>query len=213
MTASFRSIRGHTFLDRFGSEPLLIDLGANVGKFAQAFRDAYPASRLVLVEGDPLLVRELCGRFGAVPGVQLFPGLIGPENQPETSFFLSEVPEGNSMLQRFSESWSRASSREISVEMITLERLFELVQPERVDLLKVDVEGAEWDVLSGLPPPLAERIDQITVEFHDFMDPSLRPRTEQCIARLEALGFRSRCRGADHGHGSPYFDCLLYRDV
>ncbi len=213
MSASFRSIRGHTFLDRFGSAPLLIDLGANVGKFAQGVRAAYPSSRLVLVEGDPLLVRELVERFGAAPGVQLFHGVVGPENQPAASFFLSEVPEGNSMLQRFSDSWSRAGSREITVEMITLARLVELLDPNRVDLLKVDVEGAEWDVLSGLTPALAERIDQITVEFHDFMDPALRPRTEQCIAQLQALGFRSRCRGADHRHGSPYFDCLFYRDV
>jgi hypothetical protein len=117
------------------------------------------------------------------------------------------------MLQRFSESWSRAGSREISVEMITLARLFELIEPKHVDLLKVDVEGAEWDVLSSLTPALADRIDQITVEFHDFMDPALRPRTEACIAHLQALGFRSRCRGADHRHGSPYFDCLFYRDV
>ena len=212
MTASFRSIRGHTFLDRFGSGPLLVDLGANVGRFAQEFREAYPSSRLVLVEGDPLLIRELFERFGAVPGVQLFQGVIGPQNQPAASFFLSEVPEGNSMLQRFSESWSPAGAREISVEMITLARLFELVEPNRVDLLKVDVEGAEWDVLSGLTPALAERIDQITVEFHDFMDPSMRPRTEDCIAQLQTLGFRSHCRGAEHRHGSPYFDCLFYRD-
>ena len=116
------------------------------------------------------------------------------------------------MLQRFSDTWSKGGSRQISVEMITLARLFELLGTDRVDLLKVDIEGAEWDVLSTLTPAVAQRIDQITVEFHDFMDPAERPRTEQCIARLEGLGFHSRCRGADHRHGSPFFDCLFYRD-
>ena len=213
MPASLRAIRGHTFLDRFDAEPLLVDLGANLGLFAQGFRDAYPSSRLVLVEGDPLLIRKLVDRFGAASGVQLFQGVIGPENRSAAPFFLSEVPEGNSMLRHFSESWSPADSREITVEMITLASLLELVEPNCVDLLKVDIEGAEWDVLSGLTPTLAERINQITVEFHDFMDPSQRPRTERCIAQLQALGFHSRCGGADHRHGSPYFDCLFYRDA
>lgn len=211
-TVPLRAIRGHTFLDRFGSDPLVVDLGANVGHFAQGFRDAYPSARLVLVEGDPLLVRALVERFGATPGVRLFQGVVGPENQPSVPFFLSGVPEGNSTSRSFSESWSAEPSRPISVEMITLARLFELVEPSRVDLLKVDIEGAEWEVLAGLTPALADRIDQITVEFHDFMDPTERPRTERCIAQLEGLGFRSHCRGAEHRHGSPFFDCLFYRD-
>ena len=37
-----------------------------------------------------------------------------------------------------------------------------------IDLLKLDIEGAEVAVLKNLPGECLERIKQITVEFHDF---------------------------------------------
>jgi len=54
-------------------------------------------------------------------------------------------------------------------------------------------------------------VDQLTVEFHDFLDVRWRPRTERCIERLRTLGYAAVCRAGEHGHGSPYFDCLFYR--
>ena len=55
MAAITRQIRGHTFRDCFPEAPLLIDLGANVGRFSREFLDAYPSAQVVLVEGDPFL--------------------------------------------------------------------------------------------------------------------------------------------------------------
>lgn len=37
---------------------------------------------------------------------------------------------------------------------------------ERRSVLKIDVEGAEWDVFLNLPDPVLARIDQLVVEFH-----------------------------------------------
>ena len=38
---------------------------------------------------------------------------------------------------------------------------------ERIDLLKVDVEGGEWDVLRGIDEADWEKIRQVVVEVHD----------------------------------------------
>jgi len=211
MAAKLREIRGHSFWDEFGEAPLVVDLGANVGKFASEFLALHPAASVVLVEGDPYLNGILQQTFAGSPRVKLFQGLVGAESAPKARFFLCRVPEGNSVFQRFSDGWSPGETREIEVETISLGALFELAGCERVDLLKVDIEGSEWDVLGGLGEREARVIGQISVEFHDFMDPTLRPRTEQCIRRLEELGFTALCRPTDRVHGSPYFDCLFYR--
>jgi FkbM family methyltransferase len=211
MTAKLREIRGHSFWDEFGEAPLVVDLGANVGKFASEFLELHPASSLVLVEGDPYLNGILRQTFASCPRVKLFQGLVGAKSAPKTRFFLCKVPEGNSVFQRFSDGWSPGETREIELETISLGALLELGRCEHVDLLKVDIEGSEWDVLGALGEREAQVIGQISVEFHDFMDPTLRPRTEECIRHLEKLGFTARCRPTDRVHGSPYFDCLFYR--
>ncbi len=211
MEHELKQIREHSFWDRFGDAPVLVDLGANVGKFAAEFLAAYPAASLLLVEGDPYLTDIIQRTFASCPQVRLFKGLVGPTSAPSAHFFLCKVPEGNSVFARFSDSWAPGESREIQVEMISLPSLLERARCKQVDLLKVDIEGAEWDVLGSLTEREARIIRQISVEFHDFMDPELRPRTESCIARLKELGYSVLCRSTSRVQGSPYFDCLFYR--
>jgi FkbM family methyltransferase len=211
MEYELKQIREHSFWDRFGDTPVLVDLGANVGKFATEFMAAYPSARLLLVEGDPYLTDIIQRTFASCPQVRLFKGLVGPTSAPSTRFFLCKVPEGNSVFARFSDSWAPGESREIQVEMISLPSLLERAGCTQVDLLKVDIEGAEWDVLGSLTEREAQIIRQISVEFHDFIDPQLRPRTERCIARLKELGYHVLCRATTRVQSSPYFDCLFYR--
>jgi hypothetical protein len=41
-------------------------------------------------------------------------------------------------------------------------------------VLKIDVEGAEWDSLLSAPDPILEQIDQLAVEFHWMEDANFR---------------------------------------
>src|SRR5512146_2188951 len=49
MSRKLREICGHSFLDQFGPHPRVIDLGANVGRFATEFLGWFPGAELVLV--------------------------------------------------------------------------------------------------------------------------------------------------------------------
>ena len=59
----------------------------------------------------------------------------------------------------------------------------------RVDLLKVDIEGAELEMFAQLPSHILAEVRQITVEFHDFMHPETAPEVRKTIALLRAAGF------------------------
>jgi hypothetical protein len=61
---------------------------------------------------------------------------------------------------------------------------------ERVDLLKLDIEGSEIPLLRITPDDILLRISQITVEFHDFINPDDLPLIHQIDQRLRGLGFR-----------------------
>ena len=48
------------------------------------------------------------------------------------------------------------------------------------------------------------------MEFHDFLDSSQRSRTEECVKRLEALGYGFISKGTSYLHGTPHYNCLFY---
>ncbi|MBW3635963.1 MAG: FkbM family methyltransferase [Armatimonadetes bacterium] len=59
------------------------------------------------------------------------------------------------------------SSRPVSCQIETVSRMLTQLNVERVALLKIDVEGAEWDVLQGIQAADCPRIEQIVAEVHN----------------------------------------------
>jgi hypothetical protein len=51
------------------------------------------------------------------------------------------------------------------------------------------VEGAELDIFESVLESDLRLIGQITIEFHDFIYPNLKPRVEAVKRRLCKLGF------------------------
>jgi hypothetical protein len=60
---------------------------------------------------------------------------------------------------------------------------------QHIKLLKLDIEGAELDVLRSLESDLASIIGQVTVEFHDFKDPACVKDIKSTVRHMRELGF------------------------
>ena len=73
----------------------------------------------------------------------------------------------------------------VEAEVRTLSRVKRELGVARIALLKVDVEGAELDVLRGIDPADWPAIDQVVAEVHD-----VDGRVTQVRELLEAQGFR-----------------------
>jgi hypothetical protein len=76
------------------------------------------------------------------------------------------------------------------VAMHDFPSLIALTGTRRIDLMKVDVEGCEWDWLDTISDQELLAIGQLTIEFHDFV-PEYREsnRTWLNYQRLIGLGF------------------------
>jgi FkbM family methyltransferase len=114
----------------------IIDAGANIGATVRLFRRLYPDARIVALEPDPLTF-ELCRlNVAADPNVSLRQGAIAGS-------------EGTLRLARLrGESWGTsiaANGDGFTAAATTLDALLRETGP--VDLLKLDIEGAEWEVL------------------------------------------------------------------
>ncbi|MGC2398581.1 MAG: FkbM family methyltransferase [Acidobacteriaceae bacterium] len=83
--------------------------------------------------------------------------------------------------------WLKAGGTE-TLGCTNLVREMEINGHDHIDLLKIDIEGFEYDVLQGC---LAEQIPikQLCVEFHDFFPEIPKARTKETISALKSHGF------------------------
>jgi FkbM family methyltransferase len=143
----------------------VIDLGANIGLATRLFAARYPGCKILAVEPDPdnyaLLERNLTGLVragrcrtfeGAVWGRKSRLAVTAPAGHEDlyNSMFVYETLDENARL----------------VDSMTMPELLEHSGFPRVDLLKVDIEGAEVALFGGDTSWL-ERIGAIAIEFHE----------------------------------------------
>ena len=96
-------------------------------------------------------------------------------------------------LPRAEEHWGTvlaAGQGEVeTVPGATLESFRNLIGATQIDLIKVDIEGAEIAMFDTASDDLLCDVAQITIEFHDFMEASMGPDVRRVIDRLTGLGF------------------------
>jgi FkbM family methyltransferase len=145
-----------------GHPDVVFDLGANVGFATLYFTREHPAARIVAVEADPHTYRRLVRNVGRLPGVVALNRAVTVRDGPVT-FFSSAGSSILSALERHSDE-----DQAVQVTGSTLETLMKETGVERIGLLKVDIEGGEFDLLRTAP---LERVDEIIAEVHyDLID-------------------------------------------
>lgn len=89
-----------------------------------------------------------------------------------------------------STTWLKSGGTETlqTLPCTTIAREMASNQHDHIDLLKIDIEGFEYEVLENC---LAEKIDikQVCVEFHDFFPEIPKAKTSGMINSLKAHGY------------------------
>ena len=117
--------------------------------------------------------------------LQLFAVGLGPFAGRAELFLRERAPR-----LRVNRSGRHLADRGIEVELVSLEDVFQLIARDRIHLLKLDIEGTEYDVIDS--PAFRARapfIDQLCVEFHHRWPTRGRRSTELAVANLRSLGF------------------------
>ena len=116
-----------------------LDVGAHIGSVIAAIRRHHPSIRVIAVEGVPEKASALARTFR---NIDVYSCAVG-ETEGEVTFFVDEVRPGYSSLARN----AKAGVREIVVPMRRLDTI--ISNSANVDVLKLDVEGAELGALRG----------------------------------------------------------------
>jgi len=110
-------------------------------------------------------------------------------NAGELEFFESERDISGSLDR--SHKNLQGESRAYRVSALSLRDVFALCAEPHFEVLKLDIEGAEYGVVSSLTADLASRLGQLLIEFHHDVIPTYSMRdTDQAIAHLETFGFK-----------------------
>lgn len=147
---------------------VVVDVGANVGDFSECVLAFQPWARLYLVEPLEETHPELRRKFGEYAGVMLDSFALGSE-EGEREFFVSRYDQASSFLEIGTALETGAYGLDFTrkeVRRVRIRRLEDYLRErslERVDLLKLDVQGFELEVLRGAGDALS-RIDWIYAE-------------------------------------------------
>jgi FkbM family methyltransferase len=175
-------LRGHTiYLSSLTSNSVVIDAGAHKGEFSLQLIEKYACS-CYLVEANPQLAVQLPSSVKGVINAALC------DQDGIVKFSITENLEGSQVVSLSSTEMNKDAIVEIkSLSLGTLLKRFDL---KEIDLLKLDIEGAEFQLISSLDSDVLSSISQITVEFHDFKPDFQNDNLyEKCRDHLETMGF------------------------
>ena len=171
----------HTVVPTFitAKQPVVLDCGAFRGEFARWAVERFSA-RVVSFEADPQLFESL----PAIPGVTFYNHAI-----TGTDGSLSFRRSASRCSTAYYDRNSPVDADGFTAPARSLESFCNEHGVEGIDLLKLDIEGSELDVFECATDAFLMSIKQITVEFHDFLDPGHAPRIRAILQRMRTLGF------------------------
>ena len=119
--------------------------------------------------------------------LKLIPKALGSTRGKAVLFLPSNPSNVSGSLQ----SEDHLATNGVEVEVITLDDVFGVVNCKYIDILKMDIEGAEYSILESAEfVRHASSIGQICVEFHHRWRSIGKQRTQRAVTILESLGFR-----------------------
>jgi FkbM family methyltransferase len=177
-----------------GPTPTIVDCGGNIGLSVIGFKQQYPQARILTFEADPALAAVLARNVKALglSGVTVEAKAVGA-----TSGEVMFQPDGADGGHVIAPDGSATPARAVSIPLVRLSEQF----AGPIDLLKLDIEGSEYDVIAELSQSgrLAQ-VKALICEVHG--NPATQQRFSILWEQLTAAGFRLSLRYARAG-GNP----------
>jgi FkbM family methyltransferase len=181
---------GDYLFDAGTDEPVILDCGSNIGLATLFFKRLYPKARIACFEADPTTAAVLQKNVeqNNLQNVATH-NLMLSNSEGEHSFYVASNVPGSLMMSGSPDRLSKA--REIRVKA---GRLSDYIDGP-VDLLKMDVEGAEFEVMADLEESgKIAQIQRMVIEYHHKIDGQVS-RMAEFLALLQAHGFEYQISG------------------
>ena len=162
---------------------MIFDIGANHGLFTDVCLQQFPGKKIVTIEANPHLYNVLLAKYNNNSQVIVLHTLVSKDTDTLIPFYLSNADT----ISTASTDWitkSRFTGSYIWYEPIMLKSksLDSLIEEYGIpDLIKIDVEGYEYEVLSGL----SKKAKEICFEWAEEQYENINKTCEH----LESIGY------------------------
>jgi FkbM family methyltransferase len=139
----------------------IIDAGANIGCATIFFANRYPDAKIIAIEPEQSNFEVLQSNCADLPNV--VPVLGAVWSHPATLTF-NDPHTGK---------WAFAMKERIDdgvpVRGFTIPQLMDEFSIDRIDVLKMDIEGGEKEVFSASDLSWLDAVGTLVIELHDFL--------------------------------------------
>ncbi len=156
---------------------VIVDAGANIGLVSVALANRFPSARIVALELATENVGVLLRNVSAYPQVQPMAAALWPH----TGHVAVVNPEATGWAFHAREADEASPG---AVPAISMSDLMTRARLDRVDLLKIDIEGGEYDLFASGALAWLDHVEMVVIELHESMRPGVTALVD------EALGAR-----------------------
>lgn len=163
---------------------VVFDVGGNIGITAVIMSYRYPSATVYTFEPEPDNFYILKKNIQGISNIKAFNfGLASTSGRLDLRFPQDDLNSG--MFSFY--DWG-TTDKSISVEVVSVSDFMKTESIDRIDVVKIDTEGAEYDILTSIPQEIMERVMWIEGECHGVKDYELMMHLE----RTHKIGIREK---------------------
>ncbi|MEY3820750.1 MAG: FkbM family methyltransferase [Bacteroidota bacterium] len=178
--------------DATHTNPVIIDCGANIGISSLYFKSIYPAATLIAFEPDQSLA-------------DIFEKNMAQNSMINYTLHRAAVWTENGTIS-FDNKGSEASSIDVtgnsSFQVPTIKLATILAEQTQIDLLKIDIEGAEYPVVQDIANEL-HKVQHLFIEYHGLANETYK--LETILHIVSNAGFKTYIKMAADNLDMPFY--------
>lgn len=161
---------------------LIFDIGGHVGLFTDECLKNYPNAKIVIIEANENLYKNLQEKYSGNSKVVVLNYLVSDKTADIKGFYTCESDQISTASEdwvknsRFSDFNYRLTTGVVTVNLDSLIKIF-----GKPDLVKIDVEGYELEVVNGLTQKVGEICFEWAEEQYD--------KINQTCSQLKEIGY------------------------
>lgn len=169
---------------KIGPSDIVVDIGAQIGVFTVFASKLAPKGKVLAYEPHPENYRLLSQNtsLNDCNNVKLFQMAVGKNNgKHATRLFINLKNSGGHS------TTSATGNTATRVQQTSLSQIVQTHKIKRINYLKIDTEGSEYNILLTAPAGIIDIIDKISLEYHDFLT---KRNHHELVSFLKSHGFQ-----------------------
>jgi FkbM family methyltransferase len=157
---------------------VIMDAGANIGLASIYFAARFPTAQIFAIEPEESNFEMLTRNVAPYKNVTAIHAALWNENK---EINLVDPGLGNSGFMTSDGHDKKCVTSKHLVKAMTIDRIIDEYNIENIDILKIDVEGAEMEIFEN-PLLWIDRVDSLIVELHERMRPGCSINLNRAIS-------------------------------